>query len=79
MQVLSVRGDGLLIRNKFLGCPSNAETDSNNTAFQGHPRLKPSLPPARAAIEGSARDPQRPTAIAPTDTKPRRNVVVGRP
>ena len=50
-----------------------------HAAFQGRPRLKPALPPARAPIEGSARDPQPPTAIAPTGTKPRRSVVVCRP
>ena len=43
------------------------------------PDPKFSLPPARALIEGSARDPQPPTAIAPTGTEPRRSVVVARP
>ena len=56
-----------------------AETDSTDTAFQGHPTPKFALPRARALIEGSARDPQPPTAIAPTGTKPRRSVVVARP
>ena len=51
----------------------------NNTAFQRHPRLKPALPGACALVEGSARDPQPPIAIAPTGAKPRRSVVAGRP
>ena len=52
-----------------------AEADSTDTAFQGHTIPNFALPGARALIEGSARDPQPPTAIAPTGTKPRRNVV----
>ena len=40
-----------------------AKTDSNNTAFQGHPTPKFVLPAARALKWGSARDPQPPTAI----------------
>ena len=34
---------------------------------------------ARALIGGSTRDPQPPTAIAPSGTKPSRSVVVARP
>ena len=56
-----------------------SETDSMDTAFQGHPTPNFALPGARALIEGSARDPQPPTAIAPTGTKPCRSVVVARP
>ena len=37
-----------------------AETDSMDTAFQGHPTPNFALPGARALIEGSAQDPQPP-------------------
>ena len=79
MQVLSVRGAQRFMVQPRASFRLKVETDSNNTAFQARPRLKPALPGARALIEGSARDPQPPTAIAPTGTKPRRSVVAGRP
>ena len=50
-----------------------------DTAFQGHPTPNSALPGARALIEGSARAPHPPTAIAPTGTKPRRSVVASHP
>ena len=79
MQVLSVRGaQRFMIQQPRASFKLKVETDSNNTAFQGRPRLKPALPGARALIEDSARDPHPPTTIAPTGTKPRRSVVVAR-
>ena len=45
------------------------ETDVTDTAFKRRSMYFSALPPARALIEGSARDPQPPTAIAPTGAR----------
>ena len=79
MQVLSVRGRRSSLRVHRAPFRLEAETDVTDTAFQRRSMYFSALPPARALIEGSARDPQPPTAIAPTGTKPRRSVVVARP
>ena len=79
MQVLSVRGRRSSQSQARAPFKRKAEADLADTAFKQRTRLKPALPPARASHEGSARDLQPRTAIAPTGTKLRRNVVVGRP
>ena len=78
MQVLSVRGRRSSLRVHRVPFNHTAETDLTDTAFNGARCIFRLLPGARALIEGSARDPQPPTAIAPTGTKPRRSVVVAR-
>ena len=69
MQVLSVRG-GRRSSLRVHRAPFRleAETDVTDTAFKRRSMYFSALPPARALIEGSARDPQLPTAIAPTGT-----------
>ena len=80
MQVLSVRG----AQKSASGSSSVLQTTRRRRTrrtphFNGRTTPNFALPGARALIEGSARDPQPPTAIAPTGTKPRRSVVVARP
>ena len=80
MQVLSVRGRRYSLRVHRAPFKREAETtDVTDTAFKRRSMYFSALPPARAPIEGSARDPRPPTAIAPTGTKPRRSMAAGRP